>query len=90
LFTAHFHHIVKFKSAHSFNADLSLEFDQPFSINISSILIGAAAKVTHSGQLLIIAPDSFDKITIQTAEFNVNLADQKQKSSIIDSLEELP
>jgi hypothetical protein len=46
--------------------------------------------MTHSGQLLIIAPDSFGKITIQTAEFNVNLADQKQKSCIIDSLEELP
>ncbi len=62
-----------------FTTDLSLEFDPTSAINISSILIYAAAKVTHSGQPLIIVPDSFGKITLQTMEFNVKLAGSNQK-----------
>lgn len=75
--------ILRSKSAHSFTTDLSLEFDQTSVINISSILIDAAAKVTHTGQSIVIVPDSFDKIIMQTAEFNVNLAGQKSEAIIM-------
>jgi hypothetical protein len=63
----------------SFTTDLSLEFDPTSAINISSILIDTAAKGTHSDQPLIIVPDFFGKITLQTVEFNVNLAGSNQK-----------
>jgi len=53
------------------------------SINISSILIDAAAKVIHSGRPLIIVPDSSGKITMQIAEFNVNIAGQKSEATVV-------
>ena len=41
------------------------------------MLTDAAAKFTYSKQPIIIVPASANKITMQTAEFNVNLAGQK-------------
>ena len=44
---------------------------------MSDILTDAAAKFTYSKQPLIIVPGSGNRITMQTAEFNINLVGQK-------------
>lgn len=74
---------LRSKSAHSYTIDLPLEFDQTIPINMSSILVDSATKITHSGQSIIVVPDSAGKVTMQTAEFNVNLAGQKSDAAIM-------
>ncbi len=74
---------MKIRKLINFTTDLSLEFDQTSTINISSILIDIAAKVIHSDQPLIIIPDSFSNVTMQTAKFNINLAGDESEATIM-------
>ncbi|CAF2521268.1 unnamed protein product [Rotaria sp. Silwood2] len=70
------------KSARSFTTAMSFDFDQMSPVNLSSILIDADT-ITRSGQPIIIVPDSLGKVTMQTAEFNINLAGTKSNAEIM-------
>jgi hypothetical protein len=70
------------KTAHSFTIDLPLAFDQLSSINISSYLPDAAAKLSRSGRSLIVVPDPIGRVTMQTAEFDIRVAGEKLKAEI--------
>jgi len=70
------------KSGHSFTVDLALGFDQLSPINISYFLVDAAAKLTRSGLPLIVIPDSIGKVTMQTAEFDIQLMGKIFKATI--------
>jgi len=70
------------KTANSFTIDLPLAFDQLSSINISSYLPDAAAKLSRSGRSIIVVPDPIGRVTMQTAEFDIRVAGEKLKAEI--------
>ncbi|UJR29162.1 hypothetical protein I4U23_010376 [Adineta vaga] len=74
---------LRAQSAHSYTTDLSIDFNQTSSINISDILIDAATKMTYSQEPLIIVPKSTNKFVVQTAEFKINLANEKVGAMIM-------
>lgn len=70
------------KTAHSFTVDPAMKYGQLASINVSKVFVDVSRKLTRSGQPLIVVPDSLGAVTMQTAEFEIRLGDEKLKSTI--------
>lgn len=70
------------KTAISYTIDLSLDFKQTSTINLSKYLPNAATQLTRSGLPLIIVPDHIGLVTMQTVEFDIRLLGQKFEASI--------
>ena len=70
------------KSAISYTIDLPLDFQQTSTINLSKYLPNVATELTLSDLPLIIVPDFIGLVTMQTAEFDIRLSDERFQASI--------